>query len=135
MLRIVKPFTRIVRSTSIADINSLLEGAPVNNMPTLSPVHRERKVKGRSLIHFSLSPDPAAVSLDDALDYGQADAGAFVFRANVQALENPVQIVGKLFIKPHTVVFNVIDSFLALGGSAHLDDCGLPATGKFDGIG
>jgi hypothetical protein len=53
---------------------TLLKEAPDIYLTTIPSVVRERKVKGRSFIHFSLRPDPATVKLDNALGYGQANA-------------------------------------------------------------
>ena len=104
-------------------------------LPTSPPVVRQSKVKGRSLIHFSLSPDPAAVTLDDALDDGQADAGAFVFFPRVQALEGAEEVAEIALIKPNPIVLDVVNIFFARGAPTHLDDCGLPGFGEFDGVG
>jgi len=90
-----------------------LEGAPGTNLPTSRPFLRQSKIKSRPLVDFPLSPDPATMALDDALDDGQADPAAFVFIIAVQALKNLVQFVGILFIKPRTVVFNVILDYSA----------------------
>jgi hypothetical protein len=48
------------------------------------------------LIQLSFGPDAAAVTSDDTLDGGQADAGAFELVLAVQAVENPKQIAGVL---------------------------------------
>jgi hypothetical protein len=69
------------KSRIIAVINGLLEGAPGTNLPTLSPVLRESKVKGRSFVHLPFRPDPATVTVDNVLDDGQTDAGAFILPA------------------------------------------------------
>jgi hypothetical protein len=51
-------------------------------------VGREGEAKDRALVRGGFDPDPAAVVLDDALADGQADAGAGVFIAGIQPLEN-----------------------------------------------
>jgi hypothetical protein len=75
------------------------------------------------------------MALDDVLDDGQADPAAFVFIMAVQALKNLEQFVGKSFIKPRTVVFNVVDGFVSFGASADFDNGGLFVSGELDGIG
>ena len=72
------------------------------------------EVEGCPFAQLSLRPDPAAVPVDDALDYGQADAGAFVFLGAVQPLEDAEQLVGIARIKPDPIILDVIDGFLAL---------------------
>jgi len=79
------------------------------------------EIKDRAFAHSSLSPDPAAVPLDDALHNGEADAGAFVFRAVVQTLEDAKQLVGIALIKPDASILDVIYGFLPLDIPAYFD--------------
>src|SRR5690606_15003341 len=74
--------------------------------PALAPERRNRPeghtaagsgMKRRSVAGRGLHPDAAAVALDDLSTDGQADAGARVFGAGVQALEDledPVLVLG-----------------------------------------
>ena len=59
----------------------------------------KRKVEGRAFTHLAFSPNPAAMAVDDALDNGQAQAGANEFPAKMQALEYLKQSVGIIFVK------------------------------------
>jgi hypothetical protein len=56
------------------------------------PIFRQSEIKGGALVELRLSPNAAAMALDDALDNGKADAGAFVFLPTVQTLEGAEQI-------------------------------------------
>jgi hypothetical protein len=45
---------------------------------------REREIEGRAFINFGFRPDASAVTLDDAVHNGQADARALEFVGTVQ---------------------------------------------------
>ncbi len=49
----------------------------------------QSKIEGVPGVHLPHRSDPAPMTLNDALDDGQPDTGAFIFRAAVQALEHP----------------------------------------------
>jgi len=56
---------------------------------------RQGEIKGSSFVHFGFSPDAAAVALDDALNDGEADAGAFKLLDGVQPLKNTKEIFSR----------------------------------------
>ena len=66
----------------------LPEGALSPNWRNLILFVGQGEIKRRPFAYLSLSPDPAAMPVDDPLYYSQADAGAFVFRTAVEALED-----------------------------------------------
>src|SRR5665647_394921 len=91
------------------------------NSQNSRPVLRQSEIKGGAFTDLPFGPDAATVPLDNALDYGQADAGAFVFMSTVQALKNAIKLVGITLIKADTVVLNVVDGFVFLILTAYLD--------------
>ncbi len=70
-------------------------------------------------------PDLAAVTLDNAFDYGQANAGAVVIISAVQSLEDAKDFLSITLIKANAVILDVIDGFASLCPATHLNDCGL----------
>src|SRR5262245_28140004 len=67
----------------------------------------EGEVERRALIDVRLGPDAAAVSIDDALHYGQPDAGAVEFTVVVETLECAEQFSGVSHIESRAVVTDV----------------------------
>lgn len=66
------------------------------------------EVERRAFFDRSFCPNFPAVSVDDSLHRGQADAGTWKFSHEVEALESSEKPVGKTWIKPRTVVTNEI---------------------------
>src|SRR5262249_15114993 len=66
---------------------------------------RQRKGKSRAFVELALRPDAPAMSTDDALDDGQAHAGAGKVLAPVQSLE----YAEKLFRVAHVEARAVVD--------------------------
>ena len=64
----------------------------------------KREIKGSALIFLRFCPDSAAVLAHDAVDGGQADAGAFEFLGTVKALENAKKLVGIFHIKSDPII-------------------------------
>src|SRR5262245_4900069 len=64
----------------------------------------EGKVKGGALPDSALGPDPAAMPLHDALYCRQADAGAWVFHASMDALKGAEQLVSIRHVEAHAIV-------------------------------
>jgi len=102
----------------IAVSYTLLKEAPKIYFIDLTPRSSGEKRKGCPLVDFPLSPDPAAMTLDNALDYGQANTGAFVFISTVQSLEDAEDFISITLSKPNAVVLNVIDGFASLSLAA-----------------
>ncbi len=75
------------------------------------------------------------MTLDNALDYGQANTGAFVFISTMQSLEGVKDFMSVTLIKTNSVIRDVIDGLASLGMAAYLNDCGLFRSGVLDGVG
>src|ERR1700722_2523356 len=69
----------------------------------------EGKREGRALVGFCLGPDPASVTLDDALRDGQADTGPLVLGRAVQSLKNSEELSDMLHVETGAVVFDEIN--------------------------
>ena len=74
----------------------------------------ESEVEGGAAVDGRLGPNPAAVPVDDALDGGQADAGAGVLRRGVQPLEGREQHVGVGHVEAGAVIAYEEDRRLAV---------------------
>ena len=57
------------------------------------------------------------MAVDDALDDGQADAGALEFLLAVQPLEDTEEFVAEFFVETDAVIFDRISHFLHRGSS------------------
>ena len=89
-----------------------------------------------SLVDLPFGPDPAAVALGKALDYGQTDAGAGVFcAAAVSAWKDAVNFVGVTLIKADAVILDPLDGLVFLILTAYFNDRGLLRFGEFNGVG
>jgi hypothetical protein len=62
------------------------------------------KIKGGSFAYFPLGPDLAAMAMDNTLDQGEADAGAWEFSFRVQALKGAEKFVGVGHVKTGAIV-------------------------------
>ena len=76
------------------------------------------EVEGRALAGLRLDPDPAAVALDDFLADRQADAGAGILVAGVQALEDQEDAFGVLRVDADAVVADGEEPCVGAGRSA-----------------
>jgi hypothetical protein len=74
------------------------------------PSARYRKIKSCSLVRFGLSPDSAAVAVNDALEQRQTHAGAFELFGSMQPLEYAEQFAGVRHVEADTIVaYKVLD--------------------------
>src|SRR5207249_325416 len=64
----------------------------------------QREVEGRSLSHFALRPDAAAVAMYDALHGREADPRPLEVLGGVQALKGREELAGVRGVEPHAVV-------------------------------
>ena len=62
--------------------------------------------EGGALAGFAFGGDGAAVAVGDAAADGQADAGAFVFGAAMEALEHGEDFVGVFLVEANAVVLD-----------------------------
>jgi hypothetical protein len=88
-------------------------------------VLRQGKLEDGAFSHLALGPNAAAMPVNNALNYGQANARAFIFISTVQSLEGAKDFISITLIKADTVVFDIINIFASLGLAAYLNDCGL----------
>ena len=73
--------------------------------------HSECEIKRRAFFGFRLRPDAPAVTVDDALDGCQPDAGAGKFTRRVQALERAEEFVCVRHIEASAVIFYEVYRF------------------------
>ena len=94
------------------------------------------KIKRGAFVDLALGPGAPAVTVNDAADVGQADAGAFkIFLVAVQALEDAEQLVDVLHVKAHAIVPDEEDEItIATILAADVDFIRFAGTGILDGI-
>src|SRR4051794_23729648 len=73
---------------------------------------RYGEIKSGALVFGGFGPDGSAVLADDAIDSGEADAGAFELVGTVETLENTEKFIGVFHVETNTVIAN--------------EDCGVP---------
>ena len=83
---------------------------------------------------FGFSPDPAAVQLNDLLTMGQTDAGAFIFAAGMQPLEDDKDPVQELFFDANAIVLYKEFPMTIVPYGADIDGRRLIRFAKFDGV-
>ena len=71
------------------------------------------EVERRAPIDRRFRPDPPAVTLNDALDDRQADAGALEILRAMQPLEHAEQLVGVAHVETGAIVANKEHAFAA----------------------
>src|SRR6266700_3920510 len=79
------------------------------------------KIERRSLTLLALGPNTAAMAENNALDYGEANAGAFEFILVVQSLQNTKQFVRVLHIETDSIITHKNDVFLSVRARADFD--------------
>ena len=67
---------------------------------------RQRQEEGCALIRRGLSPNTAAVLVNDSLDIRQTDSGAFELRRLVEALKHTEQLAGVCHIETCAIIAN-----------------------------
>src|SRR5690349_4437082 len=67
----------------------------------------EGEIKGRPGVHAALGPNPAAVSLHDALDGGEPDSSSRELFGAMQTLERREELGGEGHVEASAVVSNV----------------------------
>lgn len=91
-------------------------------------------MEGRAAADFAFGPEAAVVSFDDAMDDGEADAGAFEFVGGVEALKDAEEFGGVAHIEAGAVVGDRVDD---LGGGlsgGDADGGGVAFGGEFEGV-
>src|SRR5437588_5867355 len=74
----------------------------------------EGEVEGCPLVHGPLGPHPTAVTIDDALDGGEADARAFELVAAVETLERAEQLSGVSHVEARAIVADEVNGLALL---------------------
>src|SRR5947207_5365664 len=93
--------------------------------------HRQGGDEGSAFARFTAGSDDTAMAIRNAAAHCQADAGAFVFTASVEALEHPENFIKILFLEADTVVLHdqfadfVVRSGVRPAGERTLDNLGL----------
>src|SRR6266496_415664 len=100
----------------------------------LTAVAREGEVELRPGAGLGLDPDPPAVTLDDLLADGEADAGAGVLGASVQPLEDDEDPVQILRVDADPVVAHLEAPLLAMGDGGDVDRRRLAGPAELDGV-
>src|SRR5712692_4354634 len=95
----------------------------------------ESEVKGRSFIQIGLRPHAAAMPVDDALDYGETDAGPLVFFGAVEPLKDAEKLVRVAHVKASAIVFDKVDGFAVFLFATDLNFADLAFAGVLEGIG
>src|SRR5207237_10066424 len=86
---------------------------PCKSLPRPSydaPLARQGEVEGGALVHDALGPDPASMSLDDALHQGQADPRTFKLVRAVHTIEHLEELARVRHVEPDAVVSDEVDS-------------------------
>jgi len=65
---------------------------------------RQREVECRSLVNFTLRPDLAAVTTNNAPDRGETDAGSFKLGIGMQALKDSKHFIGISHIETRAII-------------------------------
>jgi hypothetical protein len=87
------------------------------------PEVSKRQGERRNLAHDTLGPDTAIVTVDDALDRGEADARALEPIRGMQPLERAQESVGIGHIEAGTIVPNDKNGFAVVLNRPDLDRC------------
>src|SRR5438552_786939 len=94
----------------------------------------QREIKCGPGVYGSLGPGAAAVTMNDAPDIGQTNAGAFKLVRTVEALEDAEQLVDVTHIKPDTVITDEESDFVSGGIGANFNSCHRAGPGIFEGV-
>src|SRR5512146_119109 len=116
---------RLVSSTSLG--SSSTSKISVGNCFIMHPARRlgggapKREIETCTPIGFRLRPDAAPVPMDNSLNYGQTNPGAFEVLGAVQTLKNSKKLVDIAHVEAHAVVAHKEAHFAAGDLSSHLD--------------
>ncbi len=86
------------------------------------------------MIHGTFGPNASPMAVDNALDGGEAYAGAGKFGGGVEALESAEKAVSIGRVKARTVVFDKVSGEAIVIGFAEADGGGRAAGGVLPGI-
>src|ERR1041385_2841704 len=94
----------------------------------------ESEEESRAAVDLAGRPDLAAVPVDDALDGGQANPGAFELSVAVKPLEGAEKFFGVLHVEARAVVLHEEDALAVLVDGAELDLAVGPLRREFPGV-
>src|SRR4051812_4160203 len=92
------------------------------------------KIEAASFSRCGFGPDPAPMQLDDLLAMRQTDAGAFVFAAGMQSLEDNKDPVQELPVNTNAVVLHEELPMPIVSYRPDIDGGAPVRFAKFDGI-
>src|SRR5947208_1832928 len=98
-------------------------------------LRRNGEVKRRALVLRGFGPDGAAMLAHDALDGGQADAGAFKIFGPVEPLEHTEKFVGVFHVETDAIITHEQGGVAILLGHAHFNNGDVTWAGVLDGVG
>src|ERR1700682_4787231 len=94
-----------------------------------------REIESRAAINHALGPDLPSVTMYNALNCREPDAGALKFVRLVQPLKHSKQFVYILHIKSHSIVPNEYYQLISVSvGASDFDFCSQARACEFDGI-
>src|ERR1035437_8433180 len=94
----------------------------------------QREIERSALVDYSLGPDAAAMTGDNALNIGQANPGSLEFLLGMQALKYAKELVGVLHVKAYSVIRNNESDFAVAFPGADLDSGHISLPGEFDSV-
>src|SRR5882724_4462504 len=94
----------------------------------------QSEIESGAAVHGALSPNPATVTLDDALDGSQSDAGTFEFSAGMQALKRTEQLMYVCRIETGAIILQEISVRTSLTGDSKLDAGSFFSAREFPGV-
>src|SRR5947207_5618831 len=94
----------------------------------------DRKVEGRPFVRVAFGPNTTAVSANNPIDGGKADAATFELAFGMKAVKGSEQFLGLLHVEADTIVTDENRLFTINGGLAHLNPRNAPVTGRSNGF-
>src|ERR1043166_166543 len=79
------------------------------------------EIKRGAVVHLRFGPNPAAVSMHDAVHNGQSHTGALKLVGGVQPLENAEEPLGVLHVEARAVVLHEINALILSSLRADFD--------------
>ena len=93
------------------------------------------EIKGCAFVFFGFRPNAAAVAKKDALNVREADACAFEFLFEVEALEDAKEFANVLHIETYTIIAHKYNVLVSGSLGTYFDFSGFSRPSVFDGIG
>ena len=93
------------------------------------------EVESCALVFFCLGPDTSTMAEEDSLNVSEADARAFEFLFEVEALEDAEEFANVLHIETYTIIAHKYNVLISSSLRAELDFSTFSRPGIFNGIG